>query len=412
MPRSDHKLAMRTVLTLVGILIANVLAFGQAPVSTPAECPKNVSFAVTAGGRPVAAIPNFVAHSIGNDKHQDRYPGLCFAQSPDPKAKNYVVVFSTQQESFTGLVPSVLKYVEAAPIAENSSISSVYGEMWHYTSNQPAAANTTTSELLRTETSNTLFVRAYNEQGAIVSQVNLKEVSGWLHTKEKLLDRVLADIRADSGKANASQVSLKTSLPVYYVNCDVPVKSLTNPEPAVASKPAIPPPPVQSATLEFWSSPAGADISLDGSYIGKTPYSAAVPPGEHMVVLQKKDFGSWQRRVVVSTGNRRVGGDLEQKTLALDFSSGPAHPIVARKDSESVLDFVSTPAGADIFLDGGFVGKTPYSMAIEPGEHTVTLRKKDFGTWQRKLTVEAGKRTVGGNLQQGNLQQKDKNKLQ
>jgi len=55
-----------------------------------------------------------------------------------------------------------------------------------------------------------LFVRAYNEQGTIDSQLSLKDISGWLHTKEKLLDRVLAaDIRADSRQLTASQVPLK-----------------------------------------------------------------------------------------------------------------------------------------------------------------------------------------------------------
>ena len=81
---------MRTLRTLGGSYFQASLLFGQTPVSTPAECPKNVSFAVIAGGQPVAAIPSFVLHSIGSDKHQQRYPGLCFAQSPDPRAKNYV----------------------------------------------------------------------------------------------------------------------------------------------------------------------------------------------------------------------------------------------------------------------------------------------------------------------------------
>ena len=124
---------MKTLVALAGILLANACMFGQSPASTPADCAKNVSFAVIAGGQPVAAIPGFVVHSIGNEKHQQRYPGLCFGQSPDPRAKNYVVVFSTQQDSFTGLVPSVLKYVNSAPISENSSLSAIYGEMWHYT---------------------------------------------------------------------------------------------------------------------------------------------------------------------------------------------------------------------------------------------------------------------------------------
>ncbi len=284
---------------------------------TPAECPKNISFAVIAGGQPVAAIPSFVLHSIGSNKHQQRYPGLCFAQAPDARAKNYVVVFSTQQDSFTGLVPSVLKYVNAAPISENSALSAIYGEMWHFTSNQPGAANTKTLNLLHSETSTVLFVRAYNEQGAIVSQLSLKEISGWLHTKEKLLDRVLGDIRADSSQLTASRVPLKTSLPVYYVNCDVPVKSLGGQETAVTSPPAPAAPPVLLATLEFWSSPVGADVYVDGRLVGKAPSAFTVPRGEHTITMRKQNFGTWQRKLQITEEKRKVSGYLEQRIVTL-----------------------------------------------------------------------------------------------
>ncbi len=307
---------MKTLLILAGIFLTSLLVCGQS-LSSPADCPKNISFAVIASGQPVAAIPSFVLHSIGSDKHQQRYPGLCFVQAPDARAKNYVMVFSTQQESFTGLVPSVLKYVNAAPISENSALSAIFGEMWHFTSNQPAAANTTTLNLLHIETSTTLFVRAYNEQGGLVSQLSLKEVSGWLHTREKLLDRVLGDIRADSRQLTASQIPLKTSLPVYYVNCDVPVKSLADQETAVTLPPAPAAPPVRLATLEFWSSPAGANVYVDGRLVGKTPSAFTVPQGEHTITMRKQNFGMWQRKLQIEEENRKISGYLEQKIVTL-----------------------------------------------------------------------------------------------
>jgi hypothetical protein len=69
--------------------------------------------------------------------------------------------------------------------------------------------------------------------------------------------------------------------------------------------------------LNFWSSPAGADIFVDGAYVGKTPYSFVVEPGQHAIALRKKDFGTWQRNVVVDAGQRKVGANLEQKSLGL-----------------------------------------------------------------------------------------------
>jgi hypothetical protein len=117
-------------------------------------------------------------------------------------------------------------------------------------------------------------------------------------------------------------------------------------------------------------------------------------------------------------GNRRVTAYLEQKSISLKFppaltppepsprysepaarNSGPAAKD-KNSEGEAVLDFWSSPAGADIFVDGAYVGKTPYSFAVEPGQHTIALRKKDGGTWQRKMVVEAGQRKVGANLEQ------------
>ena len=318
---------MKKLLTLAGIIVASVSTFGQSPATTSAaECTKNVSFAVTAGGQPVAAIPGFVGHTIGSEKRQQRYSGLCFTQSPDPRYKNYVVVFSTQQDGFDGLVPSVLKYVNSAPIPENSTLGAVYGEMWHYTSSQPATANATTLNLLHTDTSTALFVRAYNEKGVAVSQFSLKDISGWLHTKEKLLDRVLDGIRADSRQVTASPVPVQASLPVYYVNCDVPVKDLAGQTAPLASSPmsavpkapastAVPVPIVPLATLDFSSKPTGADVYVDDQLVGKTPLSLSIAPGEHTVTMRKPNFSSWQRKLQLAEGKHRVNGYLDQKVL-------------------------------------------------------------------------------------------------
>ena len=290
---------------------------GESSTATSSACDKNISFAVTAAGQPVAAIPSFAAHWIANEKHQQQFPGLCFSQSPDPRTRNYIVVFSTEQESLQGLFPTVLKYVNSTPVTEDSTLGAIYGEMWHFAANHSAAgAATTTLNLLHTETSTVLFVRAYNQQGATISQLSLKDISGWLHTREKLLQRVMAELAADSRAATVSPVPLRASLPVYYVNCDVPVKSLAGPEPSSPS-PAPVPPPVQLATLEFWSSPSGADVYVDGAFVGTTPSSLAIPPGEHTIAMRKQNFSTWQRKLQVSDGKRRVAGYLEQKIVTL-----------------------------------------------------------------------------------------------
>jgi hypothetical protein len=50
----------------------------------------------------------------------------------------------------------------------------------------------------------------------------------------------------------------------------------------------------------------------------------------------------------------------------------------------------STPSGADIELDGSFVGNTPSDVQVPEGEHAITLKKAGFVNWERKMKVSAG----------------------
>ena len=54
------------------------------------------------------------------------------------------------------------------------------------------------------------------------------------------------------------------------------------------------------------------------------------------------------------------------------------------------LSVSSTPAGADIEVDGSFVGNTPSDLSIAEGDHTVQIHKSGFKPWERKLKATAG----------------------
>ena len=50
----------------------------------------------------------------------------------------------------------------------------------------------------------------------------------------------------------------------------------------------------------------------------------------------------------------------------------------------------SSPDGADITIDGKFLGTTPSNLQLTAGEHTIVIEKSGFKTWQRTMTVTAG----------------------
>jgi hypothetical protein len=74
----------------------------------------------------------------------------------------------------------------------------------------------------------------------------------------------------------------------------------------------------------------------------------------------------------------------------------PAPPVLSvgaapQENAEKVrCDFSSTPAGADITLDGKFVGSTPSVIELVTGTHVVSFSLPGFTPWQRELTVLPG----------------------
>ena len=67
-----------------------------------------------------------------------------------------------------------------------------------------------------------------------------------------------------------------------------------------------------------------------------------------------------------------------------------------------VVSVISVPPGADIEVDGAFLGSTPSELPLNLGEHVVTITKKGFKPFQRKLRVIPGaKQTVSAELEPG-----------
>jgi hypothetical protein len=64
--------------------------------------------------------------------------------------------------------------------------------------------------------------------------------------------------------------------------------------------------------------------------------------------------------------------------------------------------FSSTPAGAEVTVDGRYVGSTPSVLGVTTGSHVVVVRMNGFAEWKRELTVEPGSElTINAVLQKG-----------
>ena len=79
------------------------------------------------------------------------------------------------------------------------------------------------------------------------------------------------------------------------------------------------------------------------------------------------------------------------ESVATSAQSAPAQASI-------VID--SAPPGADIEIDGGFVGNTPSTVAVARGSHQVSVKKKGFADWSKTLNVTGGTIHLNAELEQ------------
>jgi hypothetical protein len=85
-----------------------------------------------------------------------------------------------------------------------------------------------------------------------------------------------------------------------------------------------------------------------------------------------------------------VQGDMHLDMARFGAAPQIASAAVAASASQASLVVESTPPGADIEIDGAFVGSTPSTVSVAPGAHEIVVKKKGLTDWSRKLNVTGG----------------------
>ena len=94
-----------------------------------------------------------------------------------------------------------------------------------------------------------------------------------------------------------------------------------------------------------------------------------------------------------------VDGDMHLDMMK--FGVAPPKPAseTPAPEAQATIAIESAPPGADIEVDGGFVGNTPSTVTVKPGSHSVTVKKKGFADWTRMLNVTGGNIHLSADLE-------------
>jgi len=85
-----------------------------------------------------------------------------------------------------------------------------------------------------------------------------------------------------------------------------------------------------------------------------------------------------------------VNGDMKLDLARFQPASAASNPSANAASLSGKLQLESDPSGADIEVDGNFVGNTPSEVQVAEGEHSVLVKKTGFKDWERKLKVSNG----------------------
>jgi hypothetical protein len=130
--------------------------------------------------------------------------------------------------------------------------------------------------------------------------------------------------------------------------------------------------------IEVSAFPLGAVIQIDGVQgQWKSPQVIGpIPAGTYNVTVSSPGYASQTRSIQVTSGAR-------------------ASVSVSLTASKGFIKITGAPAGGSVFVDGKDTGKvTPTDLMVDPGAHSVTVRKAGYLDSSTDLKVAAGQGTT------------------
>lgn len=91
---------------------------------------------------------------------------------------------------------------------------------------------------------------------------------------------------------------------------------------------------------------------------------------------------------------------LERSKFDSTAPSATSSQGSALTSSQTAISITSVPPGADLEVDGKFIGNTPSSMNLVSGDHAIKVTKNGYKTWERNLTASGGSVNLNADLEQ------------
>jgi eukaryotic-like serine/threonine-protein kinase len=154
------------------------------------------------------------------------------------------------------------------------------------------------------------------------------------------------------------------------------------------------------ATLAVSSSPAGANVYIDGKDTGKlTPAQVSVDKGQHVILVRKSGYIDETTNAPFNLGQtvnfsptlRSLGNVDDIKTV------GKMGKLFGGKDAQGMgtVSIKTQPKGAQVAVNQHMLDKdTPVNFILDPGNYVVDITMSGYVSIHRVITVDKGGKAV------------------
>lgn len=136
----------------------------------------------------------------------------------------------------------------------------------------------------------------------------------------------------------------------------------------------------------FSLSPSSTELYVDGAKVDVSqPVSLAY--GIHQVIARADNYQSITSYLKV--GQASAGIDITLEPVdSEDDDDDDSTDTTVDASSDYYKVYVEAPEGAEVYLDGNYIGISPVSFKKEEGSHVVTLRKSGYETRSYTISVD------------------------
>ena len=200
-------------------------------------------------------------------------------------------------------------------------------------------------------------------------------------SKEQLDTRQLADFRSDPNFASSSIGEQGFAQTLSIIVTPKPSNSWVTDTALfyVGSRPSVP----SFGTLSIDSNPRGAQAYVDGQFVGYTPVRFGTRSGTHEVEVRQDGYETFRTSVNLA------GGQIT-----------PVNATLSQVQRNGTVRFTSQPEGAQVFVDGQYIGVTPTAQnTFAEGTYQVRFSRSGYQDATSSFTVRAGaNQTVNADL--------------